>query len=168
MVTKSNRSNLVFKKNKPINPDDSITVSDHPRLFGVIIVALLFGFALAGIEPYPYTYSLSIMVSATIFYLVMTSLASSSRVKHYWFYFGIATFACFIVVYLWLWLGTIKFGWWYPPLAPIIQQIVFIDGERAYDAMVTNLFIVLWFFMSVAFVAHYMTFRPKQLPSTTA
>jgi len=43
-------------------------------------------------------------------------------------------------------------GLWYPPQPPIIQQFI---GESAYDAMVSNLFLVLWCVVSAAFAVGY-------------
>lgn len=43
-------------------------------------------------------------------------------------------------------------GLWYPPQPPILQQIMLVYGEGAYDAMVSNLFLVFWLVVSTGFL----------------
>ena len=124
-----------------------------------IAVAALFGYSLAEIEPYPNAHGLQVLIIGTFFFLFVVTALRNSHAKRVWIHYGLSTFLCFIAPFLWFWFGTMPRGWWYPPQPPIVQQFVFVDGEAGYDAMVSNLFLVLWLVATAAFAVRYLTRR---------
>ena len=126
-----------------------------------IAIAALFGYSLAEVEPYPNAHGLQVLVIGTLFFLFVVVLLRNSKTKCVWVRYGLATFLCFAVPFLWFWFGAMPHGWWYPPQPPIVQQFFFVDGEASYDAMVANLFLVLWAVTTAAFTVRYLTRRSK-------
>jgi hypothetical protein len=125
-------------------------------LLGTIAVATLFGYALAAIEPYPNAHGLQVLVISTLFFLLVLAVLRNSKAKRVWVHYGITTSACYAGPFLWFWFGAMSRGWWYPPQPPIVQQFFFVDGEASYDAMVANLFLVLWPVATTAFAVRYL------------
>lgn len=118
----------------------------------VFLIACLFGFTVAAIEPYPNTYDLLIFIVASIFFLVMAVLLRKSAFLRLWYVYGLVTFICFFAIFVWYWEGAWKHGWWYPMGHPrIIEQFLFVDGEASYDANVANVFLCCWAVLSTVF-----------------
>lgn len=115
-------------------------------------VALLFGLTIAFIEPYPSDHYVALLALSTLFFWFVFAIIREPRLKRVWIGYGLATFMCFAVSCVWWW-GAMHAGWWYPPQRPIIQQFIWVDGESAYDAVVSNLFLMLWLVVTAAFVA---------------
>jgi len=126
-----------------------------------ITVATLFGYSLAEIEPYPNAHGLQVLVTSTLLFLFVAAALPNSQAKRIWAHYGLTTFVCFATPFLWFWFGAMPRGWWYPPQPPIVQQFFFVDGEAGYDAMVANLFLVLWLVATAAFAVRYLTRRSK-------
>jgi hypothetical protein len=126
-----------------------------------IAVAALFGYSLAGVEPYPNAHGLQVLVVGILLFLFVVALLHNSQSKRAWVRYGLATFLCFAVSFLWFWFGAMSHDWWYPLQPPIVQQFFFVDGEAGYDAMVANLFLVLWAVTTAAFAVRYLTRRSK-------
>lgn len=127
-----------------------------------ILVSVLFGFSLASIPPYPYPNAELIWLVSTGLFLVLFYLVGSEGFKKFWFRFGVLTFICFAVVFSWFWYLAMPYGVWYPiDFLPIIQQFYRVDGESAYDAWVSNLFITVWVFATLALVVWHLTSSSK-------
>lgn len=124
-------------------------------------VGLLFGYSLSQIEPYPNAHGLQVLAVGTLLFLFIAAVLRNSQAKPLWVQYGLTTFACFAVPFLWFWFGAMPRGWWYPPQPPIVQQFFFVDGEAGYDAMVANLFLFLWAVTTTAFAVRYLTRRSK-------
>lgn len=127
-----------------------------------MIVAMLFGVAISSIEPYPHEHDLALFAVGTFAFGLVFAVIREPRLRRVWMKYGLVTFACFAVPFTWFWWGAMPSGLWYPPQPPILQQFIHVDGESAYDAMVSNLFLVLWFVETAAFaVGHSPIFRGR-------
>lgn len=129
------------------------------QIFVTILVALLFGFTLSEIEPYPNSHGLIVLITSSTLFLIIAKLIRNPETRRTWIIYGVTTFACFSVTFTWFWIGAMSNQWWYPPQPPIVQQFFFVDGEAGYDAMVINLFLVFWFIASSVFVARYLILK---------
>lgn len=125
----------------------------------VLAAALLFGFALAGIAPYPNHHDLPVLAAGAAVFVLIALLLRRPDARRGWLQYGVATFVCHVVPFLWFWQGAMRYGWWYPPQPPLIQQVFPVDGEAAYDAGVSNLFLVLWFAVTVVFLIRWVARR---------
>lgn len=126
------------------------------------IVAMLFGVAISSVEPYPNEHGLALFATSTLAFGLVFAAIREPRPKLVWMKYGLVTFACFAVPFTWFWWGAMPAGLWYPPQPPILQQFIHVDGESAYDAMVSNLFLVLWLVATAAFaVGHSPIFRGR-------
>ncbi len=134
------------------------------RIFVTILVALLFGFTLSEIEPYPNSHGIIVLITSSTLFLIIAKRLRNPETKRTWIIYGVTTFACFAVTFSWFWFDAMSNQWWYPPQLPIIQQFFFVDGEAGYDAMVTNLFLVLWFIASSLFLARHLTLKLQTKP----
>ena len=128
-----------------------------PQLFKTVAVALPFGFVIAGVEPYPHGHDLQAFAVGSAFFIAVAALLKTPTFKRIWLAYGLATVVCYVVPFSWFWWGAMPHGWWYPPQPPLVQQFFFVDGEASYDAMVSNLFLVLWLVASVAFAVLHLT-----------
>ena len=127
-----------------------------------MIVAMLYGVAISTIEPFPYEHDLALFASGAAAFGFVFVVTREPCLKLGWMKYGLATFACFAVPFIWFWWGAMHGGLWYPPQPPILQQFIHVDGESAYDAMVSNLFLALWFVVTAAFaVGHSPFFRGR-------
>ena len=114
-----------------------------------IFVAPLFGFAIASIPPYPNTNGAMLWLVSSILY-ILVSLLPGIRFREFWLQFGIATFTLMLLTAIWFSHLKLVHGIWYPPdFIPIIQHLYPTDGEATYDAYISNLFIILWFTVTV-------------------
>lgn len=125
---------------------------EHTKTVGV---ALAFGLVLTGLETYPNDHDLEIFLAGSAAFLIISALLRRPQAKTRWVRYGLATVLCYLVPLFWFWYGAMTYGWWYPPQPPIIQHVYFVDGESGYDAAVTNLFLLLWVMVSVAFALYY-------------
>lgn len=125
-------------------------------------LALLFGFVMAGIEPYPHQHDTLALAIGTVFFLAVATWTPHAAIKRMWLAYGLATITCYSLVYLWFWWGAMRLGWWYPSPPPLIQQWSFVDGEGSYDAMVSNLFLVLWCVTSLVFAIRRLKPTPEK------
>jgi len=126
------------------------------------IVAMLFGVAISSVEPYPYEHDFSLFAASTLAFGLVFAAIRKPRLKLVWMKYGLITFTCFAVPFTWFWWGAMPADLWCPPQPPILQQFIHVDGESAYDAMVSNLFLVLWFVVTAAFaVWHGLIFRDR-------
>ena len=125
-------------------------------------VALPFGMVIASIEPYPHAHDLQVFATAAAFFVVVAALLRQPEGRRVWLAYGIATVVCYGLPCLWFWWGAMPHGWWYPPQPPLIQQVFLVDGESSYDAMVGNLFLVLWFIASLGFAIDHLIRRSRK------
>lgn len=132
-----------------------------PRI-KTMTIALLFGCVMAGIAPYPHQHDALALAIGTIFFMVVATWTKQTADKRMWLAYGLATVACYILAYLWFWWGAMRLGWWYPMPPPLVQQWFFVDGEGSYDAMVSNLFLVLWCVTSLAFAIRRLRHTPEK------
>ncbi|MGY0580364.1 MAG: hypothetical protein ACW7DR_20240 [Paraglaciecola chathamensis] len=109
-----------------------------------LAISLLFAFAISAIPPYPNVHDDLIFLVALITFLCVSYRLLKTSYASLWNYFGLITFGCYIFVYCWFWYGAMKYDLWFPPAPEIIQLFFFVDGEASYDAMVSNLFLILW------------------------
>lgn len=122
-------------------------------------ISVLFGLAIALIEPYPNEHGVAIWCVSAFLYLVVAVAIANSRLKYVWLWYGGATFVCFGIAYVWFWFGAMARGWWYPPQLPIVQQFFYVDGEASYDASVANLFLAVWLVVSGGFAVYLLPRR---------
>lgn len=117
---------------------------------------LLFAFALANVDPYPYRHSIAIFLAAgATFALVLRVMPGRYRAE--WCFFGVITFACWLISFYWFWIGAWSLGWWWPPHPKILARLTFVDGEAGYDAEVSDIFLILWGIVVVALAARHLT-----------
>ncbi len=109
-----------------------------------LAISLLFAFAISGIPPYPNIHVDLIFLVASITFLCVSYTLLKTRYASLWNCFGLITFGCYIFVFIWFWHGTMKYNFWFPSAPEMIQIFFFVDGEASYDAMVSNLFLILW------------------------
>jgi hypothetical protein len=126
-----------------------------------IVIALLFGLAIGSIPPYPNTYADAIwLVSAAIYFLV--SLIPSDKFRNFWLQFGIATFTLMLIAIIWFFHLTMMYNFWFPPdILPIIQHFYRVDGEASYDALVSNLFFIMWLLVTIVLAVRHLTSSSK-------
>ncbi len=138
------------------------------QLIKTVAVALPFGFVISGVEPYPHSHDLQAFAVGSAFFIAVAALLKKPEVKRIWLAYGLATVFCYLVPFSWFWLGAMPHGWWYPPQPPLVQQFFFVDGEASYDAMVSNLFLVLWLIASVVFAVRHLTHRSRGCAASSA
>lgn len=125
-------------------------------------VAILFGLAVAGVEPYPHAYEIPLLGFSAVFFLAVQRILHTPYAKRFWLWYGLATFLCYAVPFCWFWFGAMQHGWWYPPQLPIVEQFFLVDGEAAFDASVANVFLVLWAVTTLVFLIRAST--PNRRP----
>ncbi|MDZ7891294.1 MAG: hypothetical protein U5L73_05990 [Rhodoferax sp.] len=132
------------------------------RRITTLAIALLFGCVMAGIEPYPHQHDALALAVGTVFFLAVATSTQHAALQRLWLAYGLTTITCYSLVYLWFWWGAMRLGWWYPTPPPLIQQWFFVDGEGGHDAMVSNLFLVLWCVTSLVFAVSRLRHTPEK------
>ncbi len=127
-------------------------------------MALLFGCVMASVEPYPYRYDSLAFSSGATFFIAAAIWTKQAALKRLWLAYGLATVVCYLLAFLWFWWGAMRYGWWYPTPPRLVQQWFFVDGEGSYDAMVSNLFLVLWCLTSLIFAIWCNNRAPLESP----
>jgi len=139
------------------------------QILGLVLSGLLFSLALAVAEPYPAQHATYVFCISIFLFISIGLLISNLSKRKLWILYGVSVFLCYLVAAQW----SSHFGNWYPPVPPIVELFRSVDGESAHDAMVTNLFLVLWLVLSIAFLFRYLTNRstrtlpPPANPSST-
>jgi hypothetical protein len=126
------------------------------RIGAAVVATALFAWSFGAAEPYPSRHDVVIFFSAaTLFALILVTRPPEAT--RAWCLFGVATFLCWLVPFTWYWVGSWRFGWWYPPHPHILRHFVLVDGEAAYDAEVSDVFLVLWLAVALTWGLRHLT-----------
>jgi hypothetical protein len=136
-------------------------------VLGIAVIGIAFGLAISVTFSEKYALTSLLLGSALFFtvYFLLRRLASPQWPRS-WLIFGAITSCCSVLAFVWYWYGAMNHNWWLPPTLQVVQLFSLVDGESAYDAQASNLFLTLLAFASLILVACHLTIHSSRPPGS--